>query len=197
MATIDTSSDGENKVFPKEPCDKKLLLGSLKDFRKEGTVIGVDKLLTPKMGSFGKVSLNAILRILGSMPKCRVYNLDDDGQYQFYTDERTGEERIDVIVDDGQLKTVFFPFYAVPKGEGLDENTPLYIAPGTSSYPLFKEALIEQGELPADMGRQAFTTNYAELKEALEGFEFLGKYAIGGTKNKFEYLDVERIDKEE
>ena len=95
---------------------------------------------------------------------------------------------------DGQLKTVFFPFYAIPKGEGLDENTPLYITPGTSSYPLFKNALIESGDLPSDMGNQAFTTNYTELKNAIEGFEFLAKYAVGGSKNKFEYLDVERID---
>ena len=162
----------------------------------DGVVMGVEKVVTPRMGNYGKVNIPIIFTIIGSMPKCRLYNLDDDGQYQFYTDERTGEERIDVIVDDGQLKTVFFPFYAVPKGDGLDENTTLYIAPGTSSYPLFREALIEYGGLPSDMGRQAFNTTFAELKEALEGFEFIGKYAQGGTKNKFDYLDVERVSED-
>ena len=191
---INDNNGNDGKVFPKEPCDKRLFLGSLKDYQPSGVVMGVEKVVAPKMGQYGKVNIPIILTILGSMPKCRLYNLDENGQYQEYEDERTGEKRLDVIIDDGQLKTVFFPFYAVPKGEGLDENTTLYIAPGTSSYPLFKEALIEAEELPADMGRQAFNTTFAELKSALEGFEFLGKYAQGGTKNKFDYLDVERVD---
>jgi hypothetical protein len=195
MAELVKDEKSENKLFPREPLDKRLLLGSLKDFQKDGVVLGVEKVITPKMGAYGKVNMPLILTVLGSMPKARQYNLDDDGQYQYYTDERTGEERVDVIVDDGQLKTVFFPFYAVPKGDGsLDEYTTLYITPGTSSYPLFREALIEADALPSDMGKQAFNTNFNELKEALEGFEFLGKYAVGGTKNKFEYLDVERVD---
>lgn len=187
-------NQGDGKLFPKEPCDKKLLLGSLKDYQKDGVVLGVEKVINPKMGSYGKATINLVLTILGSMPKCRLYNLDENGQYQEYEDERTGETRLDVIIGDGQLKTVFFPFYAIPKGDGLDENTTLLITPGTSSYPLFKEALIEAEELPSDMGNQAFNTTFAELKGALEGFEFIGKYAQGGSKNKFDYLDVQRVD---
>lgn len=184
----------EKKVFPKEPIDKELLLGSLRDFAKDGTEFGVEKMIEPRLNSYGKATLNAILTITGSMPKCRQYVLDEEGQYTFYVDDKTGEERRDIKVAEGDLCTVFFPFYAVPKGEGLDENTTLLITPGTSSYSFFREAFIDAGELPADMGNQAFSTNFAEIKEVMNGFTFIGKYAIGGSKRKFAYLKCERIE---
>ena len=183
----------EKKVFPKEPVDKELLLGSLRDFAKDGVEIGVEKVIEPRLNSYGKVTLNTVLTITGSMPKCRQYVLDEEGQYTFYVDDKTGEERRDIKVAEGDLCTVFFPFYAVPKGEGLDENTTLLITPGTSSYSFFREAFIDAGELPADMGNQAFSTNFAEIKKVMDGFTFIGKYAIGGSKRKFAYLKCERI----
>lgn len=196
MAELVNDEKSSKKVFPKEPCDKKLLLGSIKDYQPDGVVLGTEKVINPRKNAYGKISINLIFTILGSMPKCRLYNLDEDGQYQEIMDERSGEKRMDIIVDDGQLKTVFFPFYAdpSPKDAELDENMGLLVKPGTSSYPLFKMALINAEELPADMGNQSFKTTFSELKEALEGFEFLGKYAVGGSKNKFDYLDVELLD---
>lgn len=184
----------EKKVFPKEPVDKDLLLGSLRDFAKDGVELGVEKVIEPRLNSYGKVTINCVFTIVGSMPKCRQYVLDSEGQYTFYTDDKTGEERRDIKVDDGELCTVFFPFYAVPKGEGLDENTTLLITPGTSSYSFFRTAFIDAGELPADMGDKAFSTNFAEMKEVLNGFTFVGKYAVGGSKRKFAYLKCERIE---
>jgi len=184
----------EKKVFPKEPVDKELLLGSLRDYAKDGVVMGVEKVIEPRLNTYGKVTINTVFTIVGEMPKCRQYILDEDGQYTYYVDDKTGEERRDIKVDDGQLCTVFFPFYAVPKGEGLDENTKLLITPGTSSYSFFRTAFIDAGELPADMENQAFSTNFAELKEVLEGFEFVGKYAVGGSKRKFAYLQCERVE---
>lgn len=194
MAQIVADEKSADK-FPREPCDKKLLLGSLRDYAQEGVEMGVDKVLTPKMTAFGKVSINMILSIVGEMEQCRLYDLDEEGQYQYVDDPMTGEQRIKVKVGNGHMATVFFPFYAVPKGEKgeLDEKTPLLVTPGTSSYSLFREAMIESEFLPADMGNQSFMTDYAELKEALEGFTFKGFYANGGSKNKFDYLRVERL----
>ena len=190
-------SEGEGKLFPKEPIDKELLLSSLRDYAKDGAILGVEKMIQPKKNSYGKVTLNAILTAIGSFPKCRKYILDEEGQYTYYIDDKTGEKRRDIEVSDAQLCTIFFPFYAVPQGEGLDENTPLLITPGTSSYSFFREAFIDAGELPADMGNDAFTTNYKEIKEALEGFTFRGKYAEGGSKRKFAYLKCERVEEVE
>ena len=189
--------DEGSQVFPKEPMDKELLLSSLRDFKKDGVVLGVEKVIEPKKNDFGKVTINLVFTILGSFEECRMYVLDEEGQYIVKKDIKTGKEEREIEIGDGQLKTVFFPFYAVPKGEGLDENTTLLITPGTSSYSVFREAMIEQGELPENMGNQAFSTNFKELKEALQGFEFLGKFAIGGTKRKFNYLEAVRIEDNE
>lgn len=189
----------EKKVFPREPCDKTLLLSSIKSYQKDGVILGVEKVIDPKKNNFGKVTINVIFTIVGSMPKCRLYELDEEGQYIDYEDEMTGETRRKVHITDGQLATVFFPFYAnLGKDEdGLDENTQLIITPGTSSYSFFKEALIEYGELPEDMGTQSFSTNFAEIKEALQGFTFRGKHGVGGRQRKFAYLLCERIDEDE
>lgn len=186
----------EKKVFPKEPMDKELLLSSLRDYNVDGVPLGVEKVITPRLNMYGKVTINAILTVL-NMAKGRRYVLDDDGQYTYYVDDKTGEERRDIEVADCSLCTVFFPFYAVPQGDGeLDENTTLLITPGTSSYSFFREAYISAEELPADMGEQAFSTNFAEMKEVLDGFTFTGKYALGGSKRKFAYLKCERMEEE-
>ena len=192
MVTIveDKKSD---KKFPKEPMDKELLLSSLRDYAKDGAILGVEKVLTPKLNKYGKVTISVILTVVGSMEKGRKYILDEDGQYTYYIDDKSGEERRDIELTDCQLATVFFPFYAVPKGEGLDENTPLLITPGTSSYSFFKEAYIEAGELPSDVDKVSFETNFKEMNEALDGFTFRGKYAEGGSTN-FQYLLCERVE---
>ena len=203
MAQLENLSNENGTKFPDEPCDKNLYLGSLKSFQENGVVTGVEKVLTPKRRDYStgpKANINMILTILGSMPKCRLYELDDDGQRIPYEDEMTGEKRYKVYIGEGQLKTVFFPFYANIKDgeEGLDDETTLIVTPGTSSYSMFKEALIEMGGLPEDMGNQAFSTNFAELKEALQGFEFLGKYELIKGKNRsFPSLKVERLDKDD
>lgn len=195
MAQIE-KSEGDKK-FPREPVDKDLLLSSLKDYQKKGVILGVEKVIEPKSNQFGKVTINCILTVIGQFPKLRQYILDEEGQYTFYKDEKTGEERRDIEVKDGNLCTVFFPFYAVPKGDGLDENTTLLITPGTSSYSFFREAYIDAEELPSDMGNDAFSTNFAEMKEVLQGFTFKGKYAEGGSKRKFAFLKCERVSEED
>lgn len=195
MATI-IEDDGNGKEFPKEPIDKDLLLGSIRDFQPKGVIMGVEKVIEPKANAYGKVTISTILTIVGSMEKCRKYILDENGQYTMYKDEKTGEERRDIEVADGNLCTVFFPFYAVPKGEGLDENTTLLITPGTSSYSFFNEAYMDAEEVP-EGNTKAFKTTFKEMKEVLDGFTFKGMYAEGGTKRKFPFLKCERVKEEE
>lgn len=191
--------DNEKKVYPKEPLDKSLILNSIKSFQPDGVIMGTEKMTQPKKNNFGKVTMSGIFTIIGEMPKCRMYVLDDDGQYIMFEDEMTGEERRKVKIDDGQLKTVFFPFYAnLGKDEdGLDENTTLIITPGTSSYSFFREAFIDAGELPSNAPRQAIATNYAEIKEVVTGFTFRAKYEVIKGKNRsFPSLLCERIEDE-
>lgn len=190
----------DKQVFPKEPCDKNLLLGSIKKQQPDGVVLAVEKVILPKKNNFGKVTMPTILTIIGEMDKCTLYELDNDGQYIEYEDEMTGETRRKMYIGDGHLQTVFFPFYAnlQDKDAEVDENTTLIITPGTSSYSFFKEALIHGGELPEDVGRESIATNFAELKECLEDFTFLGKHEVIKGKNRsFPSLLVERISEDE
>lgn len=189
----------EKKVFPREPCDKTLLLSSIKKHQPEGVLLGVEKVIEPKKNNFGKATISVIFTIVGNMEKCTLYELDDDGQYIEYEDEMTGETRRRMRIDDGNLATVFFPFYANIQGgeDGLDENTTLVITPGTSSYSFFREALIDGGELAEDTPRQSIGTNFAELKQCLDGFTFIGKYELIKGKNRsFPSLLCERISED-
>lgn len=196
VKVIKSDSDGEQKLFPKEPIDKTLLLSSLREFKEDGVVMGVEKVLTPRHTfSKTKATVNVIFTVLGSFPECRLYELDDDGQYVTEYDKATGKDRNKVIIGDAQLKTVFFPFYVNCNDAEIDENTDLTVIPATSSYPFFKQAFVEYGDLPSNCN-DAFVTNFKELQEVLEGFEFRGKYNHYDGKNPFEYLDVELIDKE-
>lgn len=194
-----------DKVFPQEPCDKNLLLASIRKYKPDGVVLGVEKMIEPKERDYGngaKANLNVIFSIIGSMDQCILYELDDDGQKIKVEDEITGEEKNKIYVGDGNLCTVFFPFYAdIRKADGedgFDENTTLIIKPKTASYSFFREALIDAGGLPEDMKVQAFATTFKELKEACEGWEFLAKMeTIKGRSNSFQALVAERIDADE
>ena len=167
----------ERKIYPKEPLDKTLLLNSLKSYQKDGVMLGVEKVIEPKLNTFGKVTINSVLRIVGAMPKCRMYELDEDGQYIQYEDEMTGETRRKIHIDDGEMQSIFFPFYAnIKKGE---------------------EGLDDAEELPKDTGNVSIATNFAELKEALDGFYFLGKYElIKGKTRSFPSLKCELVEED-
>lgn len=192
---VELNSDGESKLFPKEPIDKTLLLSSLREFKEDGVVLGVNKILTPRH-TFSKVkaTVNVIFDVIGSFPECRLYELDDDGQYITEYDQATGKDRNKVVIGDAQLKTVFFPFYVNCDDAEIDEDTILTVIPKTSSYPFFKSAYVEFGELPSNCGDVAFETTFKEMKEVFEGFTFLGKYGYYKGKNPFEFLDVELLE---
>ena len=63
---------------------------------------------------------------------------------------------------------------------------------------MFKEALIDFGALPEDIGNEAIATDFAEIKECLDGFHFRGKYdVIKGKNRSFPYLLCERVSEDE
>jgi hypothetical protein len=76
----------EVKKFPREPCDKTLLLNSIKKYQPDGVIAGVEKVIPPKKNTFGKATINTVLTIVGNMEKCILYELDEDGQYIEYED---------------------------------------------------------------------------------------------------------------
>ena len=182
----------ETKVFPKDPIDKRLLLSSIRDFAPDGIKLGVEKVSKPFRTSFGKVQLTVQLCIMDKMEKCRMYELDEESQYIMIKDELTGEEKPKMKIGSAELDMCTLFLSVSCDADEVDEETEFTVYPSSGSYPLFKAGLVANGDLPSDMGKKPFTTNGAELKEALEGFEFTGVSAKSNGKFKFEYLDVKQ-----
>ena len=182
--------ESESKVFPKDPLDKRLLLSSMRDFAPEGLGLGVEKVSRLFITSFGKSQLTVQLRILDEFPKCRMYELDDEGQYIMVKDDLTGEENPKIKIDDGHLAMCTLFLGVTCDAKEVDDDTEFTVYPTSGAYPLFAAGLIENGDLPAEAKGKAFSTTANELREALEGFEFTGKSAKSKGKFKFEYLDV-------
>lgn len=180
MASI-VKSDGDDKTFPRDPLDKKLFLSSIRDFEPDGVKTGVERMGNPINSGYG-VQAFMQLTILDEMPKCRKYVLDENDQYIKIKDDITGEENNKVEIGDGRLSTIGI-FYKLGSDEKEpDENTECKLTKFSSSYPLLVSALIENGDLPEEAYGQTISTNPAELKEALEGYEFIA--TVGSRKYK-------------
>lgn len=185
--------ENNNEKFPQVPLDKNLLLTSIRDFKPEGVKLGVEKVSRPFMTKYGKVQMTVILCVMEEMEKCRMYELDDESQYIMVKDDLTGEENKKIKIHRCELEMAKFFFSLNCDAEDeVDENTEVRVYPASGAYPLFRAALIEADELP-EKTKAPFVTTGAELKEALEGFEFIGKYARKKGKYTFDYLEVETL----
>lgn len=192
MAKIVEVSDGNNK-FPNSIFSKTHFLTSIRDFKPDGVKMGVEKVsrVFPVKQDPKKAQVAVELCIMDDMDKCRVFVLDDEGEYVLNKDELTGEESRKITIkpikkEDLEMFTIFLPC-GTP--ETVDNEADLTLYPTSSAYPLFKVALQEAGELPEDMGDKPFVTNQIELKEALEGFTFLGK--CEEIKGKYNYVRLQ------
>lgn len=191
MAEI-VADTGSDKKFPKDPIDKKLLLSSIRDFAPEGLGLGVERFGNPMNKGYG-VQAAVQFTIVDEMPKCRKYVLDDEGQYIKVKDELTGEESNKVEIGDGHLEiaTIFFKLGSEEKNP--DDETKCTLTRFSSSYPLFISALIANGDLPDEAYGQTISTCPGELKEALEGYEFVATVGSGKYKGKkYEFIVPKR-----
>lgn len=195
MAKI-VESSGDSK-FPNSRFGKTEFLTSIRDFCPDGVELGVEKVSrlfpTPQKPEKGQVAVE--FTIMSDMPKCRLFELDENGEYISQKDELTGKESYKIVLesikgDDLESVTLFLPC-GTPKEISNEADITFY--PTSSAYPLFKLALQEAGELPEDMGNKPFATTQEELKEALEGFTFIGKCEeIKGTYHYFR-LQAEKL----
>lgn len=185
MASIVNQKDGDSK-FPNPITTKTQFLSSVRDFKPEGVKIGIER-LSKLFAVDGVASLSAEFTIEDDL-KCRCHELDENGEYVIIRDEVTGKDIKKPILKDikGEDLESFPMFFKCGKPKEISNDAELTFYPTSSAYPLFRLALIEKGELPADMGDKAFATTQEELKEALEGFEFIAK--CEEIKGKYNYL---------
>lgn len=187
----------EDSKFPNSRFGKTEFLTSIRDFCPDGVQLGVEKVSrlfpTPQNPEKGQVAVE--FTIMSDMPKSRLFALDENGEYILQKDELTGKESRKIVLeevkgDDLETITLFLPC-GTPKEISNEADLTFY--PSSSAYPLFKLALQEAGELPEDMGNKPFATTQEELKEALEGFTFIGKCEeIKGTYHYFR-LQAEKL----
>ena len=183
----------EDSKFPNPKIGKTPFLTSIRDFKPDGVKLGIESVsrVFPTKQDPSKAQITVELCIMDSMPKCRLYDLDENGEYITIKDEITGKEDKKIVLSPIEADDLeMFPLYLpCGKPKEINNEADLKFYPTSSAYPLFKTALINAGELPSDMGDKPFVTNQVELKDALEGFTFIGKAEeINGKYHYFRLL---------
>ena len=150
------------------------LISLMKWYDEDGMKMGIEKVsnLFDNKNDASKKGIAVTSSILGDMEKCRVRKVDETGKLVKKEDEETGEEKqVTEIVDDVEEVTFFFNV----SQKGVDaEKGEFKVNPLSSCYPLFNFAFIQAGDLP-EGNTKGFICDIDELKEALEGLEFIGK----------------------
>ncbi len=170
------------------------LISLMKWYDKDGMKMGIEKVsnLFDNKNDKDKKGVAVTSSILGDMEKCRVRKIDENGKLVKKEDDETGEEKqVTEIVDDVEEVTFFFNV----SQKGVDaEKGEFKVNPLSSCYPLFNYAFIQSGDLPAG-NTKGFICDIDELKEALEGLEFIGKakYESFNGGKKYPVLLVEDV----
>ena len=180
----------DNNKFPNPRVTKSNFLSSIRDFEPDGVKCGIERVskLFASSVEEGKAQMMIESAILQDMEKCRLLELDENGDYIEVVDEITGKTEKKMSI--GSIKEsdieLFPMFMACGKPKEISNDAELKFYPTSSAYPLFKFALINAGELPEDMGNKPFFTTQEELKDALEGLIFIAK--CEEIKGKFNYM---------
>ena len=180
----------QESKFPNTRLGKTEFLTSVRDFKPDGVKLGIERMSSIFANSQdptkGQCAIE--LTIMDNMDKCRMFDLDDEGEYITVKDELTGKENKKIVLESiEEDDLVTFPmFMPCGKPDEISNTATLTFYPTSSAYPLFKLALQEAGELPDDINNQPFATTQEELKEALEGFTFIGK--CDEVKGKYHYF---------
>lgn len=185
-------NDGDNK-FPNSRLGKSPFLTSVRDFAPDGVLLGIERVsrVFPSAQDPSKAQITLETMIMSDMDKCRLYELDDEGEYVLIKDELTGKEAKKLVLEPVKADDLMtFPLYMpCGKPDEISNEADLTFYPVSSAYPLFKLALQNAGELPMDMPDKPFVTNQLELKDALEGFTFIGK--CEEVKGKYNYFRLQ------
>lgn len=190
MATI---VENDKEKFPNAKIGKTPFLSSIRDFQPEGVKLGIERVskVFPVKQEPEKAQIMVEFCIMDDMKKCRVYKLDDDGEYITTRDELTGKDTKELVIEEIKESDVeLFPMF-LPCGrpKEMTNEATLTFYPTSSAYPLFKLALQNAGELPENMGTKPFATTQEELKDALEGLIFIAK--CEEIKGKFQYMRMQ------
>lgn len=198
--------EGGDDDFPLSPYGHSAFLTSIRDFENEegvkwsesGIRLGVEKVGNLFTTDNQKAQLVVEIATLETMPKLRhhvvVKNKKTGKQeHQREVDDLTGDERKKIVISDNVERGAIIPFFFnCGKPKEFTNETEITFFKKSSAYPLFSKALIESGDLPEDLNGRPFTTTQEELKDALEGYTFIGK--CESIKGKMNYNRLIVVD---
>lgn len=192
---VEFIEDKKNE-FPKDKLGSSIFLTSLRDFQKDGVEMGVEKVgkLFPNSNDATRCKCAVQMSILGEMPKCRVFKIDEEAnEYITEVDEMTGEEKRVLDFEDvsGEVVTFYLNLKKRNPKEDLGEETLVQAHMMSSAYPLIRAAFELNGDLKKGQKPSNIVCSWSELKEAMEGMIFIGKYKFVDGKFKYAMLDVE------
>lgn len=148
--------------------NKSLFLESLSNY-PEGIgleVVGTSRVFRGKMDN--KPTMFVDVKVLDSLPDCKVRVLDDQGNPIKNPDQSYKTTQVEaqdyVIGIDFKLKPI----------ENNSPEVVYKISPKTNIFSLLNFSLIEKGMISPDNDR-GFGLTEEEIKEALEGIKFIGK----------------------
>lgn len=162
------------------------LVSIMKWYKEDGIKMGIEKVsnLYDNKQDSSKKGIAVTCSILQEMEKCRVRKINENGKVVKKEDEETGEEKtVTEIVDDVEEVTFF---YNVSQKNVDAEKGEFKVSTLSSCYPLFNYAFIQSGDLP-EGNTKGFICDIDELKEALEGLEFIGKAKYESFKGGKKY----------
>lgn len=180
-----------NEKKGKEPITKTTFLSSLQQFYKDGIDVRVNSVSRVFNNQYNdeKPSIFVNLDIIGNMPRCLAYEVDDDGNYVKELD-KLGKQTNKLIEIDGTGKSVSLSYNLKYSDEYDDEIDDLEfdVSSWSSFYPLLNYGLKENGMVDRNNSDSVYVT-HEDIKEALEDLEFkaTSRYVDNG---KFSYYSL-------
>ena len=142
----------KKQEFPKDKLGSSIFLSSLRDFQEDQSVeMGVEKVskFFPNQNDADRCKCAVQLSILGDMPKCRVFKVTEDNEYEMMVNEMTGDEVRVLETDDvsGEIVTFYLNLKKENPNEALGEDTVVKVHKMSSAYPLIRAGFVATGEL--------------------------------------------------
>ena len=187
----------KNKIktneYAKNPIVKKTFIKSLYEY-PDGVDVEIKNIskLMPDKYSNDKFSIYINIQIIGEMPKCDAYVVDENNEYMTAPD-RHGVMQYVIKQIDAQNQMVSI-HVTLEKAPFSDE---FLIGQYKSYYNLFKYAMIQAGQMPANYDND-FSVSYDDLKQHLVGLKCclqVGKAHIKGI-NPYDVFYASKVMKD-
>lgn len=168
----------KSKDYPKNPIVKKTFIKSLYDY-PDGVDIEIKNIskLMPDRYKDDKYSMYINIKIIGQMPKCDAFVVDENNEYVTIPDRHgVMQHKIQQINAHDHMVSIHVTLEKAPLSNEFLVNT------YKSYYDLFRFALYKAGHIPANYDND-FTISYDELNEILVNLKCclqVGKSAMKG-----------------